>query len=85
MFINVWNEWGEGAYLEPDKKYGLASNNSLSKALFDKDYKDINFDCKDFNIKFIVAIQVHIFYDELINEIIDKINNINFDIKIIEN
>ena len=76
IFINAWNEWGEGAYLEPDEKYGYASINSLSKALFNKDYKDINFNFKDFNKKSIIAIQAHIFYDQLINEIIDKINNI---------
>ena len=62
---------GEGTYLEPDKKYGYASINSLSKALFNKLYKELKFNYLHFNkTTSIVAIQVQLYYIDLINEII---------------
>lgn len=33
MFVFSWNEWCEGSCLEPDKKYGYAVINTLSKAI----------------------------------------------------
>ena len=76
IFINAWNEWGEGAYLEPDTNYGYASINSLSKALFDRPYKEIKINHTYFNYESIVAIQVHLYYDDLIEEIVNKTNKI---------
>ena len=76
IFINAWNEWGEGAYLEPDTKYGYASINSLSKSLFDRPYKEIKINHTYFNNESIVAIQVHLYYDDLIEEIVNKTINI---------
>ena len=74
IFINAWNEWGEGSYLEPDEKYGYASINALSKAIFNLSYTE--------NLKSIgkmkVAVLLGMDNEDSIKEIINKINNIPY-------
>ena len=78
-FINGWNNWLEGSYLEPDENYGYASINALSKALFNLPYRqNVNYSLSKLSKGVKIAVQAHVFYEDLISEIINKTNNIPF-------
>ena len=87
VFINAWNDYKKGAYLEPNPYYGYGSINSLSKALFNLNYTNYIYNLTNLINKNLVAVQVHIYYIDLINEIINKTNNIpvQFDLYITTN
>jgi hypothetical protein len=87
IFINAWNNFFEGTYLEPDERYGYGSLNALSKSLFDLPFRNSKYNLSNLNNKCLVAIHAHIFYKDLLNEIINKTNNIpiKFDLYITTN
>jgi hypothetical protein len=83
IFINSWNEWGEGANIEPDKNYGYWKLNCISEIKHNfitselHDSKSANF----FNNNNIRLALVHIFYSDdfqYLLKLIKKYNNINF-------
>jgi hypothetical protein len=76
IFINAWNNYFEGTYLEPDERYGYGTINALSKLLFNLPLRNSNYNLSNLMDNCLLAVQAHIFYEDLLNEIINKINNI---------
>ena len=83
IFINSY----DNNYLGPHEKYGYASLNYLSRALFDLPLGDKNYNLINLEKNCLIAIQAHVFYTDLISEIINSINNIpvKFDLYITTN
>lgn len=76
ILLNSWNDYENGNYLEPDKIYGYAALNSFSKALFNLSFRDNNYNNLYLKNICVIAIQAHIFFEDITYEIINKTNNI---------
>ena len=79
VFVNAWNEWGEGAYLEPDHRYGHAYLRATRSALEDtkrlagpdermlRCVDEIN---SSFEKKNDVCVVFHLYYEDIADDII---------------
>ena len=70
IFINAWNEWAEGAYLEPDKVYGYSYLNSLKQGLLSAEASTIN--KTKFSSK--IAVVIHAFYPEILQSYLELLD-----------
>ncbi|MDQ9170127.1 glycoside hydrolase family 99-like domain-containing protein [Oxalobacteraceae bacterium R-40] len=76
IFVNAWNEWAEGAHLEPDQRYGYAYLEATRMALIRSDLKTKSEkDSCDSNAP--IAIIIHAFYVEVFDEILTYIDRIH--------
>ncbi|PHS36194.1 MAG: hypothetical protein COB07_12670 [Sulfurovum sp.] len=77
IFINAWNEWAEGAYLEPDRKFGYAYLNVTYKQLKKFDSKRLKVlektqrELKESD----TAVILHLYYADLWSEINEELKN----------
>mgnify|MGYP002625583242 CR=1 FL=1 len=75
ILFNSWNNYRENSYLEPDKEFGFSYLNYFSKAIFNINV-NFKYNLEELNVKCKIGVQVHLFYFDLIKEIINKTNNI---------
>lgn len=71
IFVNAWNEWAEGAHLEPDQRYGYAYLEATRMAQVRKSisHQAPSSECP-------LAIVVHAFYEDVFDEILDYLDKI---------
>jgi lipopolysaccharide biosynthesis protein len=81
VFINAWNEWAEGAHLEPDRFRGYAYLHATANVLrgYRKPTAADNF-YNEHNAKFVkksnTAVVLHLYYEDLADSMIEYIKNI---------
>jgi len=83
IFVNAWNEWAEGAYLEPDSRYGYAYLDKTyhtlkknDKTKIDKTKISLLWQTQHLRRTADIAVIIHLYYVELWDEI--KLNLTSF-------
>lgn len=76
LFINAWNEWAEGAALEPDRHYGYAYLQATASVLRNLLVDELKDKVADENSTFLPqsknAIILHLYYQDMFDEILEK-------------
>jgi len=80
VFINAWNEWGESAYLEPDRKFGYAYLQATYEAIVNALKKRFLLKTGNFSVSpkktCDTAVILHVYYEDLFDEIASYLDNI---------
>lgn len=76
LFINAWNEWGEGAHLEPDLHMGYAYLHATASTLELFSKSDVDVQIQAINDAFVkrseVAIVLHLFYEDVFDDLLNN-------------
>lgn len=80
VFINAWNEWAEGTYLEPDLAYGYSYLNAVRTTINEvhegnEIFSVINSEKQHAEN----AIFLHIFYEDMVDELSSLVNSMRED------
>jgi uncharacterized protein Usg len=68
VFINAWNEWAEGAHLEPDQEYGYAYLNATNIVIRSS---------LPITNKLKIGVLIHAYYLDVLPELLSFVKNIN--------
>jgi lipopolysaccharide biosynthesis protein len=76
LFINAWNEWGEGAHLEPDRHYEYGYLHAAANVLRNLSAGEVATRAEAANRDFVkrseLAVLLHLYYEDLIDPIFSQ-------------
>jgi lipopolysaccharide biosynthesis protein len=77
VFANAWNEWAEGAYLEPDGRFGYAYLRATAEAVSEATLAPAPFTPSGMPVRRNpIAVIAHLFYPALLPEIEQHLQNL---------